>query len=362
MNVLFIGVRWDNEEDITSAPQKIGNILYNRLSKDKENFYFYGLQTKESPGKNVEFQNINEREARGDLKHISSYIKDKDIKAIYIARYHSAIALYAIYLKFKHKVKIVYTMHGLVKKEKTINGVFKARHAFIEGVFLKRCDKIIAVSKDLKLEVLKYYPSLLEENIEVINNGVSIIPIKENIDIRNLYNIKADKKILFTVGVRKIKNVDIILESFINNKGLYESSYLLVTGEKDSEYSISIMNKYKDYHHIVFTGHIDTNMINNIYKEMDVFIQISEFETFGMSIVESLLHKKHVIISSSLPIAKYFNQGEVRFYDNTKDDLSLVLLDTLSNDDINKKGYEKAIELFHWDKVKEDYYNLFMRF
>ncbi len=362
MNVLFIGIRWTNEEDITSGPQKIGNILYNRLSKGKENFYFYGLQTEESPGEKVEFENINEKEARGDLKHISSYIKDKDIKVIYIARYHSSIALYAMYLKFRYKVKIVYTMHGLVKKEKVINGAFKARHVFIEGIFLKRCDKIIAVSKDLKSEILKYYPSLLEEKIEVINNGVSVIPIKEKIDIRKTYNIEADKKILFTVGVRKIKNIKIILESFINNKDLYENSYFLVSGEKDSEYSIRIMDKYKGYHHIVFTGYIDTNMINNIYKEMDVFIQISEFETFGMSIVESLLHKKHVIISSSLPIAKYFNQGEVRFYDNTKDDLSSIILDTLSNDDINKKGYEKAIELFHWDKVKEDYYNLFMRF
>ncbi|SUY45604.1 glycosyltransferase [Clostridium putrefaciens] len=361
MNVLFIGVRWDNEEDITSAPQKIGNILYNRLSKDKEDFYFYGLQTDESPGENVEFQNINEREARGDLKHISSYIKDKDIKVIYIARYHSAIALYAIYLKFKHKVKIVYTMHGLVKKEKTINGSFKARHVFIEGVFLKRCDKIIAVSKDLKLEVLKYYPLLLEENIEVINNGVSIISIKEDIDIRTLYNIESDKNILFTVGVRKIKNIDIILQSFINNKGLYESSYLLVTGEKDSEYAIDIMDKYEDYDHIVFTGYVDTNMMNNIYNQMDVFIQISEFETFGMSIVESLLHKKHVIISSDLPIAKYFNQDEVRFYNKNEDDLSLLILDSLRDDDINQKGYEKARELFHWDKIKEDYYNLFMK-
>ncbi|WP_029452109.1 glycosyltransferase family 4 protein [Clostridium algidicarnis] len=361
MNVLFIGVRWDNEEDITSAPQKIGNILYNRLSKDKENFYFYGLQTNESPGEKVEFENVNEKEARGDLKHISSYIKDKDIKVIYIARYHSSIAIYATYLKFKHKVKIVYTMHGLVKKEKVINGSFKARHAFIEGVFLKRCDKIIAVSKDLKLEVLKYYPSLLEENIEVINNGVSIIPIKEKIDIRSLYNIEADKNTLFTVGVRKIKNIDTILESFINNKDLYENSCLLVTGEKDSEYSISIMDKYKNYAHIVFTGYVDTNMINNIYEEMDVFIQISEFETFGMSIVESLLHKKHVIISSSLPIAKYFNADEVRFYNKNKDDLSLLILDTLRSDDMNQKGYEKARELFHWDKIKEDYYNLFMR-
>ncbi|WP_032122696.1 glycosyltransferase family 4 protein [Clostridium amazonitimonense] len=362
MNVLFVGVRWQNEEDITSGPQKIGNILYNRLTKDEDNFYFYGLCLEDTKERRVDFEIINKREARGDMKHLSSYIKENNIKVLYIARYYSSLALYAVYLSAKHKLKIVYTVHGLVKKERVINGSFKAHHVLCEDLLLKRAHKIVAVSEDLKSEILKYYPALSKEKIEVINNGVSIIPIKEKIDIKNTYHLEEDKKILFTVGVRKIKNIEVILENFVKNKSLYEKSYLLVAGENDTDYAKEIINKYKEYKNIRFIGYVDTNMMNNIYSEMDIFIQISKFETFGMSIVESLLHKKPVIISSLLPIAKYFNEEEVCMYNYKEDDLATLMLEILNKNSINEKGYKKAVELFDWDKVKDNYHEVFMKF
>lgn len=358
MNTLFIGVR-KNEEEIISGPQKVANYLYNELIKKYKGFYYYGMYEDEVPEEPSKIYVINEREAKGPISKLAYYIKENKIDLVYFARYHSIWAVYIVLLKYIKKFKLTYTVHGIVKKESQINKSFKFYHVLCEKLLLKNCDRIITISHDLKGELLKYYPSLKENKIKIINNGVSIIPIKNHIDIRKLYQIDDSKKIIFTVGIRKIKNIEQLIEGYINNENLYNSAVLLVAGENDTDYSKNIIEKYKGYKNIKFIGLVEPNHLNNIYNQCDLFIQISEFETFGMSIVEAMLHKKNVLISSSLPISMYFKNGEANLYDKSKDDLGIKILECLSSDDVNEIGYNRVNELFNWRNVSEGYYSVF---
>ncbi len=360
MKVVFVGVRKEREEEITSGPLKIGNILYNRLSKKYDDFYFYGLSYEEKSEDADKVHIINDKEVIGPLNKLKRFVKKNNIEVLYIARYYSALALYAVFLKIVMKIKLVYTVHGLVIKEKDINKSFKNYSVLCEKLLLKNCDKIVAISHALKDEILQYYPWIDENKIEVINNGVSEIFISKKLDIRKIYGLEISKNILFTVGIRKIKNIELLLESFVNNTELYTSSYLLVAGETDTEYAKVIIDKYKNYDNIKFIGYVDTNEMNNIYEQMDLFIQVSKFETFGMSIVESLLHKKQVLISSNLPISEYFKEGEINLYNGNTEDLALCIQKSLKlKDCTNEQGYRKVKSQFHWDSICEKYYNVF---
>ena len=359
MNILFVGVR-KNEEDITSAPQKISNCLFNTLAKEHDNLYYYGIFEEEKPNKISELYKINDKEVKGTINNLGGFIKRNKIDVVYFARYHSIFALYITLLKFIYGFKIVYTVHGIVKKEKEINESFKFYSVLSEAVLLANTDKIVVISHALKDELLKYYPKIDEKKIEVINNGVSVTPIKEHINIRELYNLEASKKVVLTVGVRKIKNIETLIEGFVNNNDLYNSSYLLIAGEDDTEYAKDLINKYKKYDGVKFIGYVDTNSMNNLYSQIDLYVQISKFETFGMSIVETLLHQKNVLISSKLPIAQYFDCEEVNFYNEDEDDLGQVILEGLQNKHpVNIKGYNKVKQLFDWEKIAREYYEAF---
>ena len=285
----------------------------------------------------------------GKKSHIGRFIKKEKCDVVYLARYYSLLALYLVLLKFRYGFKLVYTVHGLVKKEKGINKSFKFYSIWCEEFLLKHCDVIVTISSGLKQEVMKYYPKLDSSKIEVINNGVELPPIAKKIDVREKYGLDKNKSLLFTVGTRRIKNIEHILEGFVGDKEIYDNTYLLVAGEDDTEYAMALIKKYEAYANIKFIGNVDTNCINNIYEQMDAFIQISEFETFGMAIVEAMLHKKNVILSSKLPIAQYFSNGEAYYYDKEKDKLAEVIKTCLSNKSIeNEKGNELVRRIFNW--------------
>lgn len=228
MNILFVGIR-GCEDEITSAPVKISNALYNRMSKAYENVYFFGL----SEGNDIVQAQESEHEITAPLRKLAGYIKEKKIDVVYFSRYNTKAALYLFLIKPFYSFRLVYTAHGIRKKERVINENYKFYDALIEHRLLQLSDQIVAVSDGLKDELIKYYSELDINKITVINNGVSIRKIKNIVDVKKFFNIDSAKKILFTVGTRKIKNVDLLIDSLLINKELCESSYLLIAGEAD---------------------------------------------------------------------------------------------------------------------------------
>lgn len=353
MNILFVGVR-GIEDDITSAPKKISNALYNHMYKNHNNVYFFGV-----PWENDTLPLDDDHVMVADLNKLGEFIKDKKIDAVYFSRYYTKIAIYLIALKKIYRFKLIYTVHGIIKKEKKINNTFKFYSEIIEKILLNSCDAIIAVSGGLKSELLNFYPNLDEKKITVIFNGVSICPVKEQMDIRKLFNIDADRKILFTTGTRKIKNNEILIESILNNDKLNKSVFLIIAGDPDTEHAKKLIGKYKQCEIIKFTGQLNVDFVNNIYEAMDLYIQNSSFETFGMAIVEAMLHKKNVLLSKNLPIAQYFTEEQVCLF-NPDESLAEAILNCLENcSPVNERGYERAQELFNWENISEKYYKTF---
>lgn len=355
LNIAFIGIRED-EKKTTSAPKKIANTLYNELKKTKENLFFYSLNWDDET--HMDLDNINE--VRGDIKGIKQFLIKNKIEVVYLARYYSKLALYLVWLKKLLKFKLVYTVHGIIKKEADINKSFGKISIFFERILLSNCDKIIVVSEASKDELIKYYPSIIKENIEVINNGVSVFDPEDNFDIVKEVGLDPSKKIILSIGTRKIKNIELLLESFAKDKQIHNNTNLVVIGEVDTEYVKGLMEEYKQFENLKFISYMEPKYLYALYKSCDMYIQISKFETFGMSIAEALLFKKQVLIEKELPIAKYFTEKEVTFYDSDKDELNIKIKQVLSqsNKD-NIEGYNRATELFCWNEVATRYSKVF---
>lgn len=354
MNLLFVGVRDKGGEDITSAPIKVGNYLFDEIKKRHENTYFYDLTFD-----NKEKLTIDKNEMRGSIYKLPKILKQYNIDTVYFARFYTLAALMLIIYKLIYRFRLVYTIHGLIAKEGRINKNFRFYNMYIEKILLKACDKIVVPTEGLKDEIEIYYPELNKEKIDVIPDGVSIVKINENIDIRKLYNIEKDQKIIFTIGTRKIKNNEKLLDEFISHKPLYDRACVIVAGELDTDYAKTLLKKYADYSKIKFIGYVSKNLVNNIYRQMDLYVQISEFETFCVSVIEAMLHRKNVLMSAKLPIAQYFNSSEAAFYDESQDDLSDLMLQLVENNRDNPAGAYKSETEFNWNNISDKYFNTF---
>ncbi|WP_040213676.1 glycosyltransferase family 4 protein [Clostridium polynesiense] len=170
MNIAFIGIRVDYRTTL-SAPKRIANKLYEEIKKLNKDTFFYSLPW-DSEG--ITQEDAKNGETVGSLSGIRDFILKNKIQTVYLSRYYSKLALYMVLLKKIYKFKLIYTVHGLIKKESDINGTFKGYGGMVERLLLNNCDGIAAVSEEAKEEILKYYPHLDPSIIEVINNGVEI--------------------------------------------------------------------------------------------------------------------------------------------------------------------------------------------
>lgn len=356
MNIGFIGIRV-NYKTTQSAPKRIANRLYDEIKKQNKNTYFFGLSWDEEALKPNE---LGEKEFTGALNKLREFIVKNNIEVVYLSRYYTKLALYLVILKKTYKFKLVYTLHGLIKKETSINGTFKGYGTFSEKLLLSNCEGIVAVSHQSKEEILKYYPSIRSDRITIINNGVEILEEFEPIDIREVLDIGNYKPIILSIGNRAIKNTGKLINSFVSNNKLYGNSVLVIIGDKTESYAKDLINKYKEYENIKFLDYVNPQYLNTLYKASSLYVQISLFETFGVSIIEALLHKKNAIVSYNLPIASYFNEREVVFYNDKKDNLDELMLKALEKSkDVNSEGFKRAQELFNWNNIAYRYFNFF---
>ena len=132
-------------------------------------------------------------------------------------------------LKILNK-KIIWTVHNSKPHEARDE---KSAIKFMKFMAQKsdRIHVLCNVTRDA--EILKKY----QEKIVYIPHGDYIQSYKEcQIDIYNRYNISADKKIILFIGnIRKYKNIELLINSFIESKIESDGYILLVCGNCGNE-------------------------------------------------------------------------------------------------------------------------------
>jgi len=224
---------------------------------------------------------------------------------------------------------------------------------FIISKCLKKTKKIICVSETEKRLILKKF-KIPRDKIEVIYNGV---PIEE---IRSFKSNKISNKdkilILYFGRLKKHKNIHIIIEAlkylpnrfvfYIVGKGSYEK-YLRNLTER-----LGLVNRVK------FLGILSEKELYTILHSVDVVINLSEIEAFGIMVVESLAAGKPVIVNNKLglgELACLFQEGV----------FPLNNLEPHRIAEITKKvAFEKKIKRgiikkFDWNVISDKYFDLY---
>ena len=197
------------------------------------------------------------------------------------------------------KIKTIVTIHDLIYLRypnlfssvdlKIYNKKFRSA--------CKRADKIIAVSKQTKKDIINYF-SIEEQKIEVIYQGCNKAFKKSDYEnyelIKNKFGL-FDEYLLYVGSIEERKNLLTLLEVL---KDIPRKKLIIIgDGNNYKKKCVSFINNNNLNSRTLILSGLKIEEMATIYKHAEMLIYPSIFEGFGIPILEALYSKIPVITS-----------------------------------------------------------------
>ena len=225
---------------------------------------------------------------------VKEIIREDSRRRFDIIHTHGALTKAAFILKKVYNIKWIHTFHAIeklrVKKLSNEEKQFEDLISWIEHT-VNYCDGSIFVSNDLLKEGAKIYN--LKSKI-IILNGVDL-------QLFDYHHI-TKKNVLFIGRFSKDKGIDIIKKLIPSIMSVKDATFTLVCpgspvhGElKEIRESIQKMqDKYGERLKIIDKPQ-DQQILKDLYRNCQVYIQPSKYESFGLCILEAMATGRPVV-------------------------------------------------------------------
>ena len=218
----------------------------------------------------------------------------------------------------------IFTMHGIPHRvwvhevRKKSMSLFDRATYWVEKCLINntRCKRFLPVSNLTKEKFLQEY-KIEPEKIQIIHPGVDIERFNSlnrkhcRKEIREQFGIDpSDIVILFVSMNFEIKGLDYVMAAVGKAKASYPSQNLklLVVGKGDYKKYGALAQKAGIKDNVIFAG-IQKENLEKIYLASDIFMMLSRFDTFGMTVLEAMASSLPVIISSNVGAKDLVREG-----------------------------------------------------
>jgi L-malate glycosyltransferase len=216
---------------------------------------------------------------------------------------------------------------------------------------LRKADAVCATSHTIK-EFLKPVTNKL---IHVIPFGVDVDEFCEK-EVDSLFGKES-----FVIGcikaLEELYNIDVLINAFavLTSRNRSKSLKLLVIGVGSQERKLKKMvSDLKLEDDVVFTGRIAFSEISNYFNMLDVLVNISDYESFGVSVIEAMACEKPVIATNTGGLKEIIENStfgslvEVGDVEQTANEMEKYLLNPDLKRKVGKAARTKVIERYSW--------------
>ncbi|HDO1318963.1 TPA: glycosyltransferase family 4 protein [Aeromonas veronii] len=314
-------------DGIINALQSHGGIsvlfheLNQRMGKDRAKYYVYNESNNVGDNTVLLVPRILERYRKFNVK-LSEY----DV-------FHSTY-----YRLPQSKTTVVTTVHDFTY-EKYIGGIAAKVHSYQKNNAILNSDKIICVSNNTAEDLLRYC-RVPESKIEVVYNGVS--------DDYYPLNLECQDYVVFVGSRISYKNFDIVVSAVSKFKGL---KLTIVGGGKLTDSEVCMLDeKLKGRFEV--KGTLSNNELNVVYNQAIALVYPSEYEGFGIPVIEAQKSGCPVIALNRSSIPEVAGSAAVLLEqadENNIYDAIQILLSSDFRKQLLRLGFENA-KRFSWDK------------
>lgn len=246
------------------------------------------------------------------------------------------------------KKKIVVTVYDLIHEK--FSNLYN-KNLEIKKKVIEKADRIICISENTKKDLLEYY-KLSEKKISIIHLGCNHFNLNLSQRSRLISHSIPEKFILFVGSREKYKNFDILLNSYYRAKEINKKYKLVCFGggkfskkEKQKILKLSLQNDVLN-----FLG--DDNLLSELYLKASLFVFPSNYEGFGIPLIEAM-HHGCPVLASNIKVFYEVSKNSINFFEEG-DENSLVdqLIKLLSGNldfDANKKNLKLIANNYTWE-------------
>ena len=237
--------------------------------------------------------------------------------------------------------------------------------------FARRADAVIGSSKECaRLAQVEYF--LNKEKVTASVNGVDVeqfrpLGTKPN-DIMEQYAISSDSLVLLTASrLIRGKGIHILIDAMSNVLKSIPNTVLLIAGVGPDEenfkklaQSLGIGSK------VIFLGYIANEELYKYYNYCDVFVYPTlYYESFGISVAESMACGKTVIAAKSGGIATSIDHGlnGYLYKPHRKDQLEKLMIKVLKDSRLRQRignaSRAKAVKYLSSERMIKDAISVF---
>ncbi|MBU1083303.1 glycosyltransferase family 4 protein [Patescibacteria group bacterium] len=222
---------------------------------------------------------------------------------------------------------------------------------------IKSASKLIAISRQTKRDIKSYF-KVPGENIEVMHLGVrkDLHASEFNFEM-NYPNL--DKYFIYVGRIELRKNLPNIIRAFhqfINTTNA--SVKLLLCGSRGYGYLLikRLVRKLKLEDKVVFLGYIEANHLPALYQKSLGVIFVSQYEGFGLNILEGFASNVPVLTSNFGAMAEIAGGAALLVDPNKVEEIARGYLELYQNENLRQVLIEKGqirLQDFSWEKAAE---------
>lgn len=343
-----------NDYDMPTGPS---NVIINLLKQDKKNFTFINSYYKSKLEKIKLY-----------LKLISLIFVRNKIINVHSFGYRVPKMILNI-SKINKSNKYFLTLHGLMSleakfiKKYGFYNEYKRKSKYydkLEKKLICEFPNVICMSNMQKEILTSKYGRY--SNTFILYNGINI-----NKEVKINKFILDSIQIVMAGGIFELKGIFELID-FIDyyNKNYHMKLYLNIFGGIESE---EILNKFKKIiidknleKYVVFRGKIDNNALLDELEASHFCITFSKFDSFNLTILESMSRKTPAIISKQAGVSELINDYEngfvidmnQNFIKQTAEIINNILENKYKYNYICNNAYETA-QRNTWDIVYKRY-------
>lgn len=171
------------------------------------------------------------------------------------------------------------------------------------------------------------------------------------------YGFKASDKVILFIGrmvpeKEPLKVIEIFKKLRTHNKDY--KLLMIGTGELEAVVD-ELINKLQIKEHVTRINKIKNNLIWEIYRLSDTFINLNQREIFGMAILEAMFYECKVVAWHAPGPDSIIQHEHDGYLVNSEDDVLKYTLEDKKN--IGKNAHDSIINKFTWDSSAKLIYN-----
>ena len=264
-------------------------------------------------------------------------------------------------------IKSVVTIHDLIflRYPDLFSKIDKKIYEYKFKSSCIRADKIIAVSKQTKEDIINFF-KIPERKIEVVYQGCNkVFQNKINkqklIKVSSKYNLP-ESFLLYVGTIEKRKNLLTILKSI---KDLENQNLVVVgNGKKYQQECIKYISEYKMSSRIFFLSNISLIELASLYQLAEILIYPSIFEGFGIPIIEALFSRTPVITSINGCFKEAGGPSSIYIDPLSSESIKKSILKIQKSKELKQKMISDGIDYvqnFTHEKISSQLYNIYTK-